>query len=147
VATTRLRLTESVTEIAKKGDGYNVANAVVDGMDLLAVVDAAAKAVASVREGRPFLLECRTYRFRAHSMFDAELYRSKDEVAKWKTRDPIPMFFDQMKTANVLSDADYESIEMEVAKEVDESVAFAEAGTWEPVSDLTRFVHSEVKPS
>jgi pyruvate dehydrogenase E1 component alpha subunit/2-oxoisovalerate dehydrogenase E1 component len=57
------------------------------------------------------------------------------------------MFFDQMKTANVLSDADYESIEMEVAKEVDESVAFAEAGTWEPVSDLTRFVHSEVKPS
>jgi pyruvate dehydrogenase E1 component alpha subunit/2-oxoisovalerate dehydrogenase E1 component len=144
---TALRLTESVTEIAKKGDGYNVANAVVDGMDLLAVVDAAAKAVASVREGRPFLLECRTYRFRAHSMFDAELYRSKDEVAKWKTRDPIPMFFDQMKTANVLSDADYESIEMEVAKEVDESVAFAEAGTWEPVSDLTRFVHSEVKPS
>ena len=144
---TALRLTESVTEIAKKGDGYNVANAVVDGMDLLAVVDAAAKAVASVREGRPFLLECRTYRFRAHSMFDAELYRSKDEVAKWKTRDPIPMFFDQMKTANVLSDADYESIELEVAKEVDESVAFAEAGTWEPVSDLTRFVHSEVKPS
>ena len=144
---TALRLTESVTEIAKKGDGYNVANAVVDGMDLLAVVDAAAKAVASVREGRPFLLECRTYRFRAHSMFDAELYRSKDEVAKWKTRDPIPMFFDQMKTANVLSDADYESIELEVAKEVDESVAFAEAGTWESVSDLTRFVHSEVKPS
>lgn len=144
---TALRLTESVTEIAKKGDGYNVANAVVDGMDLLAVVEAAGKAVASVREGRPFLLECRTYRFRAHSMFDAELYRSKDEVAKWKTRDPIPMFFDQMKTANVLSDADYESIELEVAKEVDESVAFAEAGTWEPVSDLTRFVHSEVKPS
>ncbi len=144
---TALRLTESVTEIAKKGDGYNVANAVVDGMDLLAVVEAAGKAVASVREGRPFLLECRTYRFRAHSMFDAELYRSKDEVAKWKTRDPIPMFFDQMKTANVLSDADYESIELEVAKEVDESVAFAEAGTWESVSDLTRFVHSEVKPS
>jgi len=144
---TALRLTESVTEIAKKGDGYNVANAVVDGMDLLAVAEAAGKAVAYVREGRPFLLECRTYRFRAHSMFDAELYRSKDEVAKWKTRDPIPMFFDQMKTANVLSDADYESIELEVAKEVDESVAFAEAGTWEPVSDLTRFVHSEVKPS
>lgn len=144
---TALRLTESVTEIAKKGDGYNVANAVVDGMDLLAVVEAAGKAVASVREGRPFLLECRTYRFRAHSMFDAELYRSKDEVTKWKTRDPIPMFFDQMKTANVLSDADYESIELEVAKEVDESVAFAEAGTWEPVSDLTRFVHSEVKAS
>lgn len=144
---TALRLTESVTEIAKKGDGYNVANAAVDGMDVLAVSEAAAKAVAAVREGRPYLLECRTYRFRAHSMFDAELYRTKEEVAEWKKRDPITMFFEQMKTANMLSDADYEAIEKEVAKEVDDSVAFAEAGTWEPVSDLTRFVYSEVKQS
>lgn len=144
---TALRLTESVTEIAKKGDGYNVANAAVDGMDVLAVSEAAAKAVAAVREGRPYLLECRTYRFRAHSMFDAELYRTKEEVAEWKKRDPITMFFEHMKTANVLSDADYEAIEKEVAKEVDDSVAFAEAGTWEPVSDLTRFVYSEAKQS
>jgi pyruvate dehydrogenase E1 component alpha subunit len=144
---TALRLTESVTEIAKKGDGYNVANAAVDGMDVLAVSEAAAKAIAMVREGRPYLLECRTYRFRAHSMFDAELYRSKEEVAEWKKRDPITMFFDQMKVAGVLSDGDYEAIEKEVAKEVDDSVAFAEAGTWEPVTDLTRFVYSEAKPS
>ncbi len=142
---TALRFTESETEIAKKGDGYNVANAVVDGMDVLAVSEAAAKAITMVREGRPYLLECRTYRFRAHSMFDAELYRSKDEVTEWKKRDPITMFFDQMKAAGVLTDADYEAIEKEVAKEVDDSVAFAEAGTWEPVSDLTRFVYSEGK--
>jgi len=141
---TALSLTESSTEIAKKGDGYNVANATVDGMDVLAVSDAAVRAITTVREGRPYLLECRTYRFRAHSMFDAELYRSKDEVATWKKRDPITLFFEQMKTAGVLSDSDYEGIEQEVAKEVDDSVAFAEAGTWEPVSDLTRFVYSEV---
>lgn len=141
---TALRLTESDTEIAKKGDSYNVANASVDGMDLLAVSEAAAKAIAIVREGRPCLLECRTYRFRAHSMFDAELYRSKDEVAEWKKRDPITLFFEQMKAAGVLQDADYEAIEREVAREVDDSVAFAEAGTWEPVGDLTRFVYSEV---
>ena len=140
---TALRLTESVTEIARKGEAYNVASAAVDGMDVLAVSDAAEKAVAAVREGRPYLLECRTYRFRAHSMFDAELYRSKEEVAEWKKRDPIPMFFQQMKTAAVLDDADYEAVEKEVAQEVDDSVAFAEAGTWEPVGDLTRFVHSE----
>ena len=90
---TALRFTESVTEIARKGDGYDVANAAVDGMDVLAVSDAAAKAVATVREGRPYLLECRTYRFRAHSMFDAELYRSKEEVAEWKKRDPITAVF------------------------------------------------------
>ncbi len=143
---TALRLTESVTEIAKKGEAYGVASAAVDGMDVLAVSEAAAQAVAHVREGRPFLLECRTYRFRAHSMFDAELYRSKDEVTEWKKRDPIALFFEQMKAAGVLSDADYDGVEQEVAKEVAEAVAFAEAGTLEPVSDLTRFVHSEVKP-
>lgn len=140
---TALRLTESVTDIAKKGAAYNVESAAVDGMDLLAVSEAAAKAVAHVREGRPYLLECRTYRFRAHSMFDAELYRSKDEVTEWKKRDPITLFFEAMKAASVLSDADFEAVEKEVAKEVDDAVAFAEAGTWEPVSDLTRFVYSE----
>jgi pyruvate dehydrogenase E1 component alpha subunit len=143
---TAVRLTESVVEIAAKGAAYNVASAAVDGMDVLAVSEAAARAVAAVREGRPYLLECRTYRFRAHSMFDAELYRSKDEVAIWKKRDPITLFFAQMKEMNVLNDADYASVEQEVAKEVDDSVAFAEAGTWEPVSDLTRFVYSEGQP-
>ena len=143
---TALSLTESVTEIARKGAGYNVASAVVDGMDVLAVSEAAAQAVATVREGRPYLLECRTYRFRAHSMFDAELYRSKEEVATWKKRDPISLFFAQMKAVGVLSEADYEAIETEVAREVDAAVAFAEAGTLEPVGDLTRFVYSEGTP-
>lgn len=143
---TALRLTESVTEIAKKGEAYNVASAAVDGMDVLAVSEAAAKAVTHAREGRPFLLECRTYRFRAHSMFDAELYRSKDEVTEWRKRDPIALFFEQMKAAGIFSDPDYDGVEQEVAQEVVEAVAFAEAGTLEPVSDLTRFVHSEVKP-
>ena len=142
---TALRLTESVTGIARKGEAYNVASAAVDGMDVLAVSEAAARAVTHVREGRPFLLECLTYRFRAHSMFDAELYRSKDEVAEWKKRDPIVLFFERMKAEGILSDPDYESVEQEVASEVAAAVAFAEAGTLEPVSDLTRFVHSEVK--
>lgn len=140
---TALRFTESKMEIAGKGDAYGVANAVVDGMDVLAVSGAAQKALETAREGRPFLLECRTYRFRAHSMFDAELYRSKEEVAEWKKRDPITTFFERMKNLGVLTDADLEAVESEAAAEVEESVAFAEAGTWEPVEDLTRFVYSE----
>jgi pyruvate dehydrogenase E1 component alpha subunit len=143
---TALNLTESVTEIVRKGAGYNVTSAVADGMDVLAVSEAVAQAVAAVREGRPHLLECRTYRFRAHSMFDAELYRSKEEVAAWKKRDPISLFLAQMKAGGVLSEADYEAIETEVATEVDDAVAFAEAGTLEPVGDLTRFVCSEGPP-
>jgi pyruvate dehydrogenase E1 component alpha subunit/2-oxoisovalerate dehydrogenase E1 component len=142
-----LRLTESMTDLFRKADAYGMATAAVDGMDVLAVEEQARTAIASVREGRPFFVECRTYRFRAHSMFDAELYRSKDEVTQWKKRDPITTFFEKMKAAAVLSDADLEAIEQEAAKEVAEAVAFAEAGTLEPVSDLTRFVYSEVKPS
>jgi pyruvate dehydrogenase E1 component alpha subunit/2-oxoisovalerate dehydrogenase E1 component len=140
---TALRFTESVTDIAGKGGGYGVTSAAVDGMDLPAVLDAAAVAVAAVREGRPYLLECRTYRFRAHSMFDAELYRSKAEVTEWRKRDPITTFVGRMKDAGVLGDADCEAVENEVAGEIDAAVAFAEAGTWEPVGDLTRFVHTE----
>jgi pyruvate dehydrogenase E1 component alpha subunit/2-oxoisovalerate dehydrogenase E1 component len=144
---TALRYTESKMEIASKGDAYGVANAVVDGMDLLAVRETGRQALATTRAGQPFLLECRTYRFRAHSMFDAELYRSKEEVTEWKKRDPITLFFEAMKAAMVLDEADLTAVEAEVAKEVDDSVAFAEAGTWEPVEELTRFVYSEVKAS
>jgi TPP-dependent pyruvate/acetoin dehydrogenase alpha subunit len=116
----------------------------VDGMDVLAVEAEAEKAVAHVRAGRgPYFLECRTYRFRAHSMFDAELYRSRDEVEAWKQRDPITTFAQRLKTQGLLSDADLERIERDVAHEVDDAVAFAEAGTWEPLEDLARFVYSE----
>lgn len=114
-----------------------------DSSTSLAVNAAAAQAVAQVREGRHSLLECRTYRFRSDSMFDAELYRTKEEVAEWKARDPITRFFDLMQAARTLGTADLEAFEAEVAKEIDEAVAFTEAGTLEPVSALTRFVYSE----
>ncbi|MGE0124392.1 MAG: pyruvate dehydrogenase (acetyl-transferring) E1 component subunit alpha [Dehalococcoidia bacterium] len=140
---TALSISQSVTSIARKADGYGMACAVVDGMDVLAVSAAAAAAVAQVRAGAPFLLECRTYRFRPHSMFDAELYRSKDEVAEWKKRDPIAQLLAHGKEAGLLTDADAAAVEAEVAREIDEAVAFAEAGTAEPVDDLLRFVHSE----
>jgi len=140
---TALSISQSVTNVARKADGYGMASAVVDGMDVLAVSDAAAAAAAQVRAGAPFLLECRTYRFRPHSMFDAELYRSKDEVAEWKKQDPIAQLLARGKEAGLLTDADTTAIEAEVTREFDEAVAFAEAGTSESVDDLLRFVHSE----
>lgn len=144
---TALQLSESVADITRKADAYGVAAAAVDGMDVLAVSAAARRAVEVVREGRPYLLECRTYRFRAHSMFDAELYRPKDEVTEWKKRDPIVTFLQQMKAAGVLTDADLTEAERSADREIAEAVAFAEAGTWEPVADLTRFVYAEKKPA
>jgi len=141
---TALELSESVTDLTRKAAGYDVAARAVDGMNVLEVEAAAKKASAGVRSGGgPYFLECRTYRFRAHSMFDPELYRTKDEVEEWKSRDPIPNFIDRLKKQGLLTDADLEQLEREAAMEIGEAVAFAEACTCEPVEDLTRFVYSE----
>ena len=134
----------SMRELSRKADAYGIGSATVDGMDVLAVEAAAGEALRQVRAGQgPFLLECRTYRFRGHSMFDAELYRSKSEVEEWKARDPIAQLAARLKTAGLLSDDDLAGLEAAAAAAVQAAVDFAEAGTWEPVSDLTRFVTSE----
>jgi pyruvate dehydrogenase E1 component alpha subunit len=144
---TALERAQSVKDLAKKAASYNITSSAVDGMDVIAVEAAARKAVNTVRSAqKPYFLECRTYRFRAHSMFDPELYRSKAEVQKWKKRDPIATFVKHLKKQDLLSDDDLGQLEQQVAREVEEAVAFAENGTWEPVEDLTRFVYSDLDP-
>jgi pyruvate dehydrogenase E1 component alpha subunit len=141
---TTIRHEHAMRELSKKAAAYNVAAASADGMDVLAVEAAAAEAVAHVRAGKgPFLLECLTYRFRGHSMFDAELYRAKTEVEEWKSRDPILRLADRMREAGLLADDDLATAESAIGSEVSAAVDFAEAGTWEPVEDLNRFVYSE----
>jgi TPP-dependent pyruvate/acetoin dehydrogenase alpha subunit len=141
---TALKLAQSVTDVAQKAASYAIPALPVDGMDVIAVETAAQSAAAAVRAGeRPYFLECRTYRFRAHSMFDAELYRSRAEVEEWRQRDPITNFVQRLKQRDILNDDDIEGIERDVAREIEAAVAFAEVGTWEPVEDLTRFVYSE----
>lgn len=141
---TALELTESVTDLVTKAAGYGMACSAVDGMDVLAVEEAAHRAVETVRSGRgPYFLECRTYRFRPHSMFDAELYREKQEVEEWKKRDPIPKLIERLKAAGSLSDQDLQRMEDEVDDEIRQAVGFAEAAKWEPVEDLERFVTVE----
>jgi pyruvate dehydrogenase E1 component alpha subunit len=134
---------QSRTDIHLKAEAYGIPAEAVDGMDVLAVEKATSLAVDTVRSGAgPHLLEARTYRFRAHSMYDAELYRSKDEVEHWKKRDPINLFVARLREAGTLSDADIAAIEAKVAKEIDEAVAFAESGPWEPLEDLTKDVYT-----
>ena len=145
---TALRYTQASQDIAAKGAAYNMAAAAVDGMDVQAVEAATRGAVDRIRAGAgPFLLECRTYRFRPHSMFDSELYRTKDEVAQWRERDPIELLAGRMTEAGLLDEAGLAALEAEVTAEVEAAVAFAEAGTWEPVEELTRFVTSEGRAS
>jgi TPP-dependent pyruvate/acetoin dehydrogenase alpha subunit len=131
-------------DVAKKAAGYAIASSSVDGMDVLAVEAAAREAAGAIRRGEgPRLLELRTYRFRAHSMFDPERYREKGEVAKWKERDPIATFSSLLLGHGDLSDLALAAMRKEVEAEVADAVAFAEQGTWEPAAELTRFVYSD----
>jgi TPP-dependent pyruvate/acetoin dehydrogenase alpha subunit len=140
---TALARSESVVDLVSKAASYGVTSASVDGMDVLAVEEAGRTAAESVRATRrPYFLELRTYRFRAHSMFDAELYRTREEVAEWKKRDPIENFERFLMEKGLLDESERRDIEARVEKEVAEAVAFAEAAALEPASALTRFVYS-----
>jgi pyruvate dehydrogenase E1 component alpha subunit len=141
---TALARSESQTDLALKAASFGVAAWPVDGMDVVAVETAAHRAALAVRAGGgPHFIEFRTYRFRAHSAFDPELYRDKREVEAWKQRDPIATFAAALAAQGLLNDAAVAQLEAVIAAEIADAVAFAEAGTWEAVDALTRFVYSE----
>jgi len=130
-------------DLVLKARGYAVAGESVDGMDVLAVEAAARRAAAYVRGGDgPFFLEAKTYRFRAHSAYDPELYRSKEEVERWKRRDPIPGLEARLREEGLLAPQERGELEAAAAREVEEAVAFADASPWEPVEELLRDVQA-----
>jgi pyruvate dehydrogenase E1 component alpha subunit len=141
---TAIRYSHSVTEMEKKGPSYGIDTSVVDGMNVLEVEKAAKAAVEAIHStGRPFFLVCNTYRFRAHSMFDAELYRDKSEVEEWKKRDPIPALQKDLLNRNQIDETDIKLLSEKIEAEIQKAVDFAEAGSWEPTEQLTKFVYSE----
>jgi pyruvate dehydrogenase E1 component alpha subunit len=138
---------ESQTDLCVKASSYGMPATRVDGMDVAAVREAVQGAAELVRDGGgPMFVECRTYRFRAHSMFDAELYRSKEEVEAWKTRGPIHTFSARLKAQGTLTEEEFLAIDAAAQAEVEEAVAWAEAGSWEPVEELLRDVHTPAAP-
>jgi pyruvate dehydrogenase E1 component subunit alpha len=141
---TALKRSESEIDLCLKATSYEMPAWPVDGMDVAMCEAAARRAALAVRSGEgPCFLEFRTYRFRAHSMYDPQLYRTKAEVEEWKKRDPIETFQTRLKDQGLLKDEDVAAVEAAVADEVGKAVEFAEAGTWEPVESLTRFVYSD----
>lgn len=138
---TALARSESQIDLTKKAASYGIRTAHINGMNVLAVHEATQAAAAAVRaDGLPYFVEFHTYRFRAHSMFDAELYRDKAEVERFKKLGPIHNFTDRLKAAGMLTEGEFQAIDRDALAEVDAAVAFAEAGTWEPVEQLTRDV-------
>jgi pyruvate dehydrogenase E1 component subunit alpha len=139
---------EAETDLARKAAAYRMPGLTVDGMDVVAVEAAARRAGTAIRGGAgPHLLECRTYRFRAHSMFDAQLYRSKDEIEIWRKQGPIIRFQGWLEDNGLIHADEVSRIESEVDEEIAAAVAFAEAGTLEPVEDLERFVTMDRVPT
>jgi len=141
---TALARSESETDLCVKAASYGVPAWPVDGMDVRAVEDAAKRAALAIRGGGgPVFLELRTYRFRAHSMFDPEFYREKSEVDAWKERDPIDRLTRELRDASLVDDAGLTDLERAISAEIEAAVGFAEAGSLEPVSELGRFVLSD----
>ena len=140
---TRIERAQSQVDLAAKARSYVMPAECVDGMDVLAVEAATKRAADAVRRGEgPFFLEFQTYRFRAHSMFDAELYRDKSEVEAWRVRDPVSTFEASLKQGDGASEAVLNAIETSVKDEVDLAVNFAEAAHWESESDLLKDVYT-----
>lgn len=140
---TGLERHQSQTDIQAKSQAYGMRGEAIDGMDVLAIEAATGRAVAAIREGGgPLLLEARTYRYRAHSMYDPELYRGKAEVEAWKKRCPIETFARRLRRAGLLTDTDWRELESRALAEVAASVAAAEDGPWEPVEDLLKDVYT-----
>ena len=141
---TALKRSESEVDLCLKATSYEIPAWPVDGMDVVACEEATQRAASAVRAGAgPYFLEFRTYRFRAHSMYDPQLYRDKQEIEEWKKRDPITTFQGRLQEQELLTAEDFTHLEEEVAAAVTKAVEFAESGTWEPVEDLTKYVYSE----
>ena len=125
---TALRRHSAVTDLRRKGEGLGVPGMRCDGMDVVDTHAALSWAVERVRtERRPVLVEAVTYRFRGHSMADPEQYRTKEEVAQWRARDPIPAFGELLVREGALDEGERERIDAEAIARVDAAVRFAES--------------------
>jgi pyruvate dehydrogenase E1 component alpha subunit len=141
---TPIAVAQAETDLALKAAGYRIPAWPVDGMDVIAVEHAARQAVDAIRGGGgPQFLEMRTYRFRAHSMFDPELYRTHEEVEAWRLRDPVTVFAARLQDSGVITEAEWQQVESDVDAEMQRAIEFAEHANLEPVVELTRYVYSE----
>jgi pyruvate dehydrogenase E1 component alpha subunit len=139
---TSLHRHSAVTDLQRKGESLGVPGMRCDGMDILATHAVVCDAIARVRAERcPVLVEAVTYRFRGHSMADPEQYRSREEVAQWRERDPIPAFGALLEREGVLDEGEREEIDREAQRRVEQAVEFAERSPFPAPSALYEDVY------
>ena len=133
-------------DIADRACAYGIPGQVVDGMDVLAVREAVGQAIERARSGEgPSLIECKTYRWYGHSRSDPRKYRTKEEEAAWKARDPIPTFAARLVEAGIATEEEIDALEEQVEGEIEEATGFALGSPTPPVEELERFVYAPFK--
>ena len=138
---TSLRSSESQVDLALKAASYAIPAWSVDGMDVAEVTRATERALVSIRAGGgPMFVEFQTYRFRAHSMFDPDLYRDREEIEEWKQRDPIATFTARLVEADYVNDDDLAAMWDAARQETERAVEAADAAPLEPVEHLEHHV-------
>jgi pyruvate dehydrogenase E1 component alpha subunit len=144
---TALARAQAQTDLALRAASYGMPAWAVDGMDVLDVEQAARHAAQTVRGGGgPHFLELRTYRFRAHSMYDPDRYRAKAEIGVWKQHDPVETLAARLRDAGELTDDGLDAIEADISEQLDRAIESARGDPLEPVENLTRFVYSPRQP-
>ena len=127
----------AVTDPSKKAEGLGVPGVRADGMDVLAMRETVAEHIRIAREERrPTLVEAFTYRFRGHSAADPEVYRSKEEVAEWRKKDPVESFADRLEAEGLLEEGERDELRERIERRVLEAVEFADASEEPPLDSL-----------
>ncbi len=136
-----LRLQTALKDLSDRAKAYGFPGVTVDGNDVLAVYDAASKAIVRARAGEgPTLIECKTYRWYGHSEIDPAKYRSKEEVESWKRKDPIPRFEKYLSDRKVLSDELKAELAAHFTQEINEAVEFADRSPYPAAQEAPEFV-------
>ena len=133
-----------LANLADRAAAYGMSNAVADGMDVLSVYAAVSQAVARARRGEgPTLVECKTYRFRGHHEGDpkrGETYRTRQEMAEWGARDPIPRLAERIIAGGTATKAELDAIDQETIREVEDAVAFAKESPSPKLEDVASYL-------
>lgn len=143
-ASTSFTSVSKLQNVADRAVAYGMPGMVADGSDVLAVYESAGQAISQARAGNgPVLLECKTYRLCGHSRSDPLTYRTKEEEARWRAREPIGQLASHLKAIGALTPAQLAEIENEVAAQIDDAVAYADASPYPAPEDALKHVFYE----
>ena len=136
---------QAIKDVADRGAAYNIPGISVDGNDPMAVYEAAEEAVARARAGKgPTLLECKTYRQHGHFEGDPAIYKPKEEQAAWLEKDPMPRFANFLVENGVMTREEVDAVDAQVAKEIEDAIAFADAQPLPDVETAVLDVYSDI---